>query len=501
MFIKNLDNKKLFILGVGPFLLVTVITAIFDIGLSVGLCFVAILSALTVLIFLLLNIRDKNIYILFFVSLFIHLSVVLFLHYSHFQPFSGGVGDYTIYNNEATGLAQNFHNGNFSLKGVYLTTYFSVLIGSIYAIVLPKMIIGVLFAAFLGALTSVFVYLIIKDLGGSNKAAFWVGLIINFYPSYTFYGSLLLRDIIIVPLAIISLFIILKLVKKFSWWKFAVLYVLMAAEIHLRIYIGYSLLITFFLSFLLIGDLKIKKKLIYCIIIIPILGFLPQISGYGYYGSNFLINYLNPKTIALYQNIYNPASPQSLSPDIVAPTQINSANSKGSSGSTNFGSSGNTEVGQDNLGQTNDIKNPVDLINSPESFTSSSIGLNSSFVVEIDSSSAGDFVLSYLKYFLYILLGPLPWHMKYARHFLALAETIPWYILLYFIIKGIIASIENKNKIAYPLIFFSMLVLIILTIFISNFGIITRIRIPAFISLMCLIPLAFIKSKNKKEEI
>jgi hypothetical protein len=40
----------------------------------------------------------------------------------------------------------------------------------------------------------------------------------------------------------------------------------------------------------------------------------------------------------------------------------------------------------------------------------------------------------------------------------------------------------------------------VLALFITNFGIITRIRIPSFIALLCLIPLAFDKTKILDDE-
>lgn len=473
----NINNKKLTCWAFGALFLIIFISAFFDLGLAAGLCLVVFLTAITLLLFILTKVEGKTLYVLFIASLIIHMAAALFMHYSHFQPFSGGIGDYTTYDQEARTLAQNFRNGNFSLIGVSLTTYFSVLIGSIYALFLPRMIVGVLFAAFLGSLTAVFSFLIAKELGGSNKLSFLVALASNIYPSYIFYGSLLLRDTVIIPLTIIGLFLVLKIAKKFSWWNFIVLYAIMAAEVHLRIYVGYSLLVTFFLSFLLIGNLKINKKIIYCIIIIPVLGFLPQISGYGYYGANFLKDYLNPKTIALYQNIYNPASPQSLSPNtvVIKPDTTETAGSN-SSGS---------EIGK---------TNPVIF---PETMPAKSIGLDSSFVVNINHSNPITLGLSYAKYFCYILLGPLPWQIKQLRQYFALAETIPWYFLLFFVIKGIIMAVRTRNKKVFPLVFFSLLVLGALTVFVSNFGIITRIRIPAFISLSCLAPLAFIKIRGR----
>ena len=86
-----------------------------------------------------------------------------------------------------------------------------------------------------------------------------------------------------------------------------------------------------------------------------------------------------------------------------------------------------------------------------------------------------------------------------AGSFFALLETIPWYLLFLFIIKAIYQLVKKDNKLALSLIFFSLMVLVAITIFINNFGIITRIRIPAFIALLCLIPLGYTKFKDYEQ--
>ena len=476
-------NKKTVLYFLGPPLLLVPIVAFFDLTLSIGICMLVFLSALTLISLMFFKVEDNKLYTLFFVSLVLHVLVVLFLQYSHFQPFSDGIGDYTIYNSEAQTALASFLGGNFSLSGVSLTTYFPVLIAFVYFFTVPKMLIGVLFAAFLGAITAVLVFLMVKELGGSGKQSFLTGLVTNFYASYMFYGSLLLRDIIIIPLAVFGLWLIIRMAKRFLWVDFFLLYLVLAAEFQLRIYIGYAVLLSFVVCFVFLSVFTLKRKIIYALIIIPILGFLPQISGYGYYGSNFLEQYLNPKTVALYQNLYNPASPLSLSPSVP--------------------SSSSSQVALQELQKKVRPSAPVVKpasgypVISPQPVSK---GLDSSFVVNIDKRSPVTFVVSYLKYFCYILLGPFPWQMSSPRQYFAFLETIPWYFLLFFVAKGILGSLKSKNRLIIPLLVFGLSALVALAVYVSNFGIITRIRIPAFISLLCLAPLAFIKKGEEKQK-
>ena len=423
------------------------IIALFDKSLAAGILLIICLTIITFLILYKAGIREKILFLLFLIALFIHLIAVLFIHYAHFQPFSGGEGDYVVYQQQAQEIAQRVHQGNFSLQGLSIGHYYPVIIGYIYAFTLPEMIIGQLFGVWLAVLSVLLTYLIVLEISSSKKWAFLIGLLVSFYPSYLFYGSLLLKDSLVAPLALAGLLLTLKLIKNFSWRNFAVFFVILTSLIHFRFYLGYVLLFTFIFCWLILSQLNLRKRFLYAIIIIPILGFSPQISGYGYYGIYTIENFLNPQTITFYREVAY--APPAQPPPVQSPP-----------------------------------------VQSPPPGTGSSI------VVETGFDNPLKFLKNSFKSFVYVTLGPFPWQMRYPRHFLALFETIPWYFLLFFIIKGAKVSIK-KFRIAIPLIIFSFGVFVILALFLSNFGIVTRIRIPAFISLLCLIPLGFIDFKEK----
>ncbi|MBA7593026.1 hypothetical protein ES708_35235 [subsurface metagenome] len=117
------------------------IVALFDKALSVGLLLIIFLTTITFLVLHKFGKRDKILFLLFLVTLFIHLIAVLFIHYAHFQPFSGGEGDYIVYQQQAQEIAQRIHRGDFSLQGLVIGHYYPVIIGYIYALTLPEMII------------------------------------------------------------------------------------------------------------------------------------------------------------------------------------------------------------------------------------------------------------------------------------------------------------------------------------------------------------------------
>lgn len=460
-----------------------------DKALAIGICLIIFLTVITFWVLMKKGFKTKAPYILFLITLSIFFTTSCLFYYTHFQPFSGGLTDATTYNQEAVAAAQQFRHGDFSLRGLSFDTYFAVPIGILYALTIPATVIGNSFMVWWAALCILFIFLIVREIGGSEKEAFITGLVALIYPSYIFYCSFMLRDAVIVPLAIIGLFLVIKLCENFLWRTFALLYIIIGAEVHLRIYIGYAVLVTFLFGFLFLSGLPWKKKALSLLIILPLLGFLPQISGYGYYGKDFLFQYLNPQIIAYYHDsaykaeTYAPSTPSATvalpkNPTVITPAPSTSAPAPAPSAPSP---------------DTSDTsQKPAPL---------STLGFDSSFSTHVHLKNP---ILNFLgktaESLVYVVLGPLPWQMKYARQFLALAETIPWYILLYFIVRGIIISIRHKNKFTFPLLFFSIVVLVILAMFVTNFGIITRIRIPVFLSLLCFASVGF-RGFDVKEKI
>lgn len=455
------------------------IIAIFDKGLASGLFLVLLLSGITFFILLKIGVKSKRLYLLFLITFLIHLGATLFLHYTHFQPFGGGGGDYQNYHRIAVEISQRFWQGNFSLEGIsfaypelYVSHYYPLIIGIIYTIIRPEMIIGLLFGVWLVILSVFLTYLIVVEIGGTEKGAFWTGLIVAIYPSYLFYGSLLLKDTLVIPLVLFGILLCLKLIKNFSWKNFLFFYIILTGLTHFRFYIGYALLFTFIFCWLVFGKVNpplllsqkwwgTKKKIIYAIIIILLLGFLPEISAnQGFYGIDSFKASQNSQILAEYQEeIYNPPVN---SPFLLAQFFYK-------------------------LGL---IKGPLEIPSFPTGFGSSWTRQQIGF-----GENPFKFLADKLKSFVYVLLGPFIWQLKYPRQLLALLETIPWYFLLFFVLKGIIKFFKSGPKLIVPLILFSFLVLLIMAVFFNNYGIVTRIRIPVFIALLCFLPFGFKKIK------
>lgn len=402
-----------------------------------------------------MKIKNKTLCLLFLIALLIHMAAVLFIYYADFQPFSGGRGDYTTYNLTAQEVSTRVGQGNFSLEGLSFSHYYPIIVGYIYALTVPNMLAGQLFNALLAALSVIFVYLIVIEIGGSKKQGFFVGMVVSVYPSFLFYTSLLVKDALVVLLCLIGLLLILKLIQGFSWKRFLIFYIILGSLIHFRFYVGYALLLCFIISWIFFSNLKVKKRLACAVIIIFVLGFLPQIAaGKGYYGTKFLKQYLNPETITYFREV------------VYLPPEAKSQ--------------------------------PSEEVSTPEEVLTP--GQQSTIVVEAGFENPFTFLRNSLISFTYSLFGPFPWQMKHLKHLFVLPEMIAWYFLFFFAIKGIVKSIR-RYRVILPLVIFSLILLSVLALFINNFGIITRIRIPAFISLVCLAPFGFkrfLKDNNIK---
>ncbi len=421
------------------------IVSLLDKVLAVGLIFCSFLILITFLYFSHKKF-EKNIYFLFVCIFILHLLFSLFVYYFHFQPFGDGGGDFTEYDYNARQISNRLNSGNFSLIGIQglfapisqWSHYFSVLVGYIYAFTIPSMLMGQIFNVWLAALVSIIAYFIALEVGAPKKGAFLVSIIVAIYPSLLFFSSLLLKDPLIIMASLLCLLLILKMVKRFDWKIFILFYVLSGLVIHLRFYVGFAVIFTFLISFAIFGKINFKKRLCYVAIFFVIFGFLIQfVTRDGYWGTRSIKEYLNPATITYYrETIYD---------------------------------------------------QPITVSVTNDSTQSSNTGSN--FEVRTEMNKPVAFMLNISESFTYSLLGPLPWQLKYKRHLFVLLETIPWYIMLFFITRGIIKRFKEKARNIFPILLFSFLVLGTLSLFISNFGIVTRIRIPALVSLICLLPL------------
>lgn len=448
----NLNPKELLIY---LFLaIIFVLTVTLDTSIAPGIFLLMVLFGVTFIFVEKRYPAQKNLLWLLLIVFILRLCIVLFIHYFNFQPFSGGEGDYISYNKQAIQISQDLKQGfsfekltlgYYQQKNNVIGHYYPVIIGYLYFFTSPDMISGQLFNVWLAVITCLLIYFLTLEIGGSDRAGFFAGIIACLYPSYIFYGSLLLKDTIFAPIILCGILLGLKLLKNFRWWLFIVFYFVLIAATHFRFYIAYALIFSFILCWFAFSKKTIAKRMWMGILITILLGFIPGLSGYGYYGFDTIKQYINPNMVTFYREVaYNPsAQSKNTQQALSAAEQVLSSGGTGSS------------IAAGSI----DIYNPLKSI------------------------------WTILKSFVYVVLGPLPWQVKSLTQAFALLETIPWYFVLFFAVKGII-KLFKKESVALFLVIFSILVFGVLSLFLSNFGIVTRIRMPAFITLFCFAALA-----------
>lgn len=431
--------KPVFVISGILYLVALTIVAFFNKSLSIGIIIITLLSLITSWVLFKSGIRDKKIYLLFLIVILIHFTAMVLIYYNNFYPFGGGAGDQTKYHQMATLLSERFKHWDFSIKGfdniypdLYVPHFYPVLLAALYALTISSIVIGESLNVWLIALSIIFLYLLVKEIGGSDKNAFLIGLAAAIYPSYLYFGSLLLRDAIVVCFSVASLFLIVKIIKNFSWSRFILLLLTLGITLHFRFYIGVALFFALFISWPVI-NLDKRKKVIYGLVMLVLMGFLIQIfTGQGYYGINFFEKFLNQKTIIfLRETAY----------------KLTVANGSTVAVGTGF-------------------DNPFHFIKNT---------IVSTF---------------------FVFLGPMPWHIKYSRQLFALTETIPWYFVLIFIFIGAKNYYsEKKYRIILPLVIFAIATFFVLGSFSDTFGEYMRIRVPGFLALFALADFSWLMHK------
>jgi len=436
------------------------ILGFFDIGLAVGLALIGLLTFILFLLLFRFVERDKILLSLFLITLLIHIGSTVFIHYTEFYPFGGREGDQENYELAARELAGRFAEGNFSFEGIAIRHYYPVLVGGFYTYVIDSQLAVKLLNAWLVAASVLLAYFLMREFNVRKKWAFATGIGIALYPSYMYYGSLLLREVIVAVLAILGLFLIVKLIKRFSWSFLAALCISCAVLIDFRFYIGLALLATIVFALpIILRGFSWRKQVIYGFLILLVFGFLPQLSGLGYFGKDAIFYYTQPEQITHQREVAYRAD-------------------KGATKEERKSSSQDTDPV------------PKVLIGPNAEIVEREKWGAATIIVEANTDNPLLFVRNYLISGSYVALGPLPWHLSQPRHFFILFETIPWYIAVFLIAIGVFRS-RRQWYLFFPLVIFSLFVFGALALLIDNFGVYTRVRIPAFVALLPLAALFF----------
>ena len=431
------------------------------IEILLSLAVLGVLSSGFLLLLKKLGLFSSSILLLFCIALCIHLGATFFIHYTNFYPFGGGQGDQYLYHGAAVTIAVDFQQGIFSVERIQealtahrMQHWYPVLLGMLYALTLPALIVGKILSVWFVCVAITLLFLISRELGATERGAFIAGLLGSLYPSFLYFGSLLLRESAIVALVLLASFLLLKCIKEFSWQKFFALYAVFLVLVHLRFYVGIVAVSVAAFSLFFFQKISWDRRSKEAFVVVLLLGFVPQLSGYGYYGMNAFITFLHPEKIQTYrETAYVPRDIPQTQPKAPEP------------------------IPQEPVKQE-----PV----KPEPK-----GQGSTVVVKVDTKNPLIFVAQNLVSFVYVTLGPFPWHIKYSRQLFVLLETIPWIFLFLLNMLGAFSAFRNRWRQMLPIILIAYSLLFMISLFMDNFGVYMRIRMPAFLLLLALAPLSF----------
>ncbi|CAN5486757.1 hypothetical protein BH10ACI2_BH10ACI2_19430 [soil metagenome] len=123
----------------------------------------------------------------------------------------------------------------------------------------------------------------------------------------------------------------------------------------------------------------------------------------------------------------------------------------------------------------------------------------SGFGEELDVSTTEGALTALPIGFTYLMLAPFPWQAANIRQAITIPEILVWYGMIPFIISGLIYTIKNKLRNAFPILIFSLMLTIAYSVFQGNVGTAYRQRTQIQVFLFILIGVGWTVYQEKRE--
>jgi hypothetical protein len=391
---------------------------------------------------------QKKIWVLFFLTFAFHLFVSFFLNFFNFYPYQ--IPDANFYHTTALELSKRWKNGVFSWNDIYISNWYPYFLAFFYTIIFPSKITGVFIASILAGLSALFLYRLMKEVGAEEKIAIFSSFLFsNLYLSYNYFGNVLLKDTLLIPLILFILLMAFSIIKKFSFLNtfFFILFFLFLYQLRWP----YALLLNFFFIFFpFFTNRSFSQKFFYFLFFFFLFFFLPFLSKGGFCGIGFIKPHNPEKIVYLRQVGYS--------------------------------------IGNSSLNLSFKNKNQVSKNN--HSF------FLSWFYFFFSKDNFQNFLI-YLYNFLTVLIGPFPWQLK-IRYLPVLFEAIPWWFCFAIILFGLFKNLKKKETLF--IFFLALGFCFLISLLSDNLGANLRYRMPAFFLLFSIFPLGLkeILKKFKK---
>ncbi len=124
----------------------------------------------------------------------------------------------------------------------------------------------------------------------------------------------------------------------------------------------------------------------------------------------------------------------------------------------------------------------------------------SGFGDEIDVSTTEGAITAIPLGFVYLMFAPFPWQVTNLRQAITLPEVFLWWAMIPLMIWGIVYTVRNRLRGAFPIVIFSVMLTLAYSIFQGNVGTAYRQRTQIQVFLFIFIAVGWVLFKERKED-
>jgi len=123
----------------------------------------------------------------------------------------------------------------------------------------------------------------------------------------------------------------------------------------------------------------------------------------------------------------------------------------------------------------------------------------SGFNQDVDVSTTEGALSAIPTGFMYLMLAPFPWQAENLRQAITIPEVLLWWALIPFLISGLIYTVKNRLRNAFPVLMFSLMLTLAYSVSQGNVGTAYRQRTQIQVFLFILIGVGYTLYQEKRE--
>lgn len=123
----------------------------------------------------------------------------------------------------------------------------------------------------------------------------------------------------------------------------------------------------------------------------------------------------------------------------------------------------------------------------------------SGFGEDVDVSTAEGALAAIPLGFAYLMFAPFPWQAANLRQAITIPEVLVWWAMMPFLVMGLIYTVKNRLRNAFPILMFSLMLTIAYSLFQGNVGTAYRQRTQIQVFLFILVGVGWTVYKEERE--